>query len=137
MRSKIAKRILDETPEDLRIFVRKHSDIVVRVHQLMREKGWTQKELAGKLEKTPSEISKWLSGEHNFTLRSIAKLEAELGAEIIYVPKRDSFHVQRSGSLKSIAVKAEPVSTKISFQGGPTHSAPSKTKVQPEEPIAA
>jgi flavoprotein len=43
MRSKIAKRILDETPEDLRIFVRKHSDIVVRVYQLMREKGWTQK----------------------------------------------------------------------------------------------
>ena len=38
MRSKIAKRILDETPEDLRIFVRKHSDIVVRVYQLMREK---------------------------------------------------------------------------------------------------
>lgn len=136
MRSKIAKRILDETPEDLRIFVRKHSDIVVRVYQLMREKGWSQKELAGKLEKTPSEISKWLNGEHNFTLRSIAKLEAELGAEIIYVPKRDSFHVQRSGSLKSVAAKAEPVSTKISFQGGWTSGSPYKSRT-PEEPIAA
>jgi transcriptional regulator with XRE-family HTH domain len=37
--------------------------------------------------KKPSEISKWLNGEHNFTLRSLAKLEAELGEPIITVPK--------------------------------------------------
>lgn len=137
MRSKIAKRILDETPEEVRIFVRKHSDIVVRVHQLIREKGWTQQKLAEKLEKTPSEVSKWLNGEHNFTLRSIAKLEAELGADIFYVVKRDSFHVQRSGSLKAIAAKAEPVSTKILFQGTQTYNVHSKIKNQPEESIAA
>ena len=32
------------------------------------------------------EISKWLGGNHNFTLRSLAKLQAELGEEIIQVP---------------------------------------------------
>ncbi len=93
MRSRIAKKILDETPAEVRIFVQKYGDIVIRVHQLLREKGWTQKDLAGKLEKTTPEVRKWLSGDHNFTLRSLAKLEAELGAEIIYVPKKDSFHV--------------------------------------------
>jgi transcriptional regulator with XRE-family HTH domain len=137
MGSKIARRLLEETPAEVRIFVRKYGDIVVRVHQLLREKGWTQKDLARKMEKTPSEISKWLNGDHNFTLRSLAKLEAELGTEIIYVPKRDSFHVQRSGTLKSITAKAEPVSTKISFQGGQTIGVPSNNKTQPEEPIAA
>ena len=90
MRSKIAKRIYDQIPADVKIFARKHSDIVVRVYQLLSEKSWTQKDLAAKLEKTPSEISKWLSGDHNFTLKSLAKLEAELGAEIIYVLKNDS-----------------------------------------------
>lgn len=137
MRSKIAKRILDNTPDEVRIFVRKHSDIVVRVYELMREKGWTQKDLAGKLEKTPSEISKWLNGEHNFTLRSIAKLESELGAEIIYVPKRDSFHVQRSGGLKSVAAKSEPVPTRITFQSAQLRNSPFTSKTQPHEPIAA
>lgn len=88
MRSKIAQSILDETPEEVRIFVRKYGDIVVRVNQLLREKGFTQKELAGKLDKTPSEISKWLNGDHNFTLRSIAKLEAILGEPILIVAKR-------------------------------------------------
>lgn len=116
MRSKIAQQILDETPEEVHIFVKQYADIVVRVHQLLREKGWTQKELAGKMDKTPSEISKWLNGDHNFTMRSLAKLQAELGAEIIYVPKKDSFHVQRGGQVMASAAKAEPISGKVPFQ---------------------
>lgn len=131
MRSKIAKRIYDETPADIKIFVRKHSDIAVRVYQLLQEKGWSQKDLANKLDKTQSEISKWLNGEHNFTLKSIAKLEAELGAEIIYVPKRDSFHVQRCGNFKAAVNKTEPISTNIRFQE------PKKSSAPLNEPMAA
>jgi transcriptional regulator with XRE-family HTH domain len=104
MRSKITKKILDETPEEARIFVRKYGDIVVRVNQLLREKGFTQKDLAGKLDKTPSEISKWLKGDHNFTLRSIAKLEAILGEPILVVPKHQpvSFIMSvQNGSTKN------------------------------------
>jgi transcriptional regulator with XRE-family HTH domain len=131
MRSKVAQRILNETPEEVRVFVRKYGDIVVRVHQLLREKGWSQKDLAEKLDKTPSEVSKWLSGDHNFTLKSLSKLEVELGASIIYVPKKDSFHVQIGGTVKSSAKKAEPVSTRVSFQLA-------KKVVEPiDEPIAA
>jgi transcriptional regulator with XRE-family HTH domain len=139
MRSKIAKRILDETPADVRIFVRKHADIVVRVHQLLREKGWTQKDLSAHLEKAPSEISNWLNGDHNFTLRSLSKLEAELGAEIIYVAKRDAFHVQRGGSLKSNTSKSEPISTKIVFQSisKPMVKIANKPSVKENEPFAA
>lgn len=132
MRSKIAKRILEETPAEVKIFVRKYADIVVRVHQLLREKEWTQKDLAERLEKTPSEVSKWLNGDHNFTLKSIAKLEAELGAEIIYVPRKDSFHVQRGGNIKAAAVRAEPVPTKVQFVDA--KNAPAKIN---ESPLAA
>lgn len=87
MRSKVAKRTLNETPAETRIFVRLHADIVVRIHQLLRRKGWNQKDLANRLGKVPSEVSKWLSGNHNLTLQSIARLQAELGSEIIQVPK--------------------------------------------------
>lgn len=90
MRSKIIQDILAKTPKDVTIFVRLYGDIVIRVHELIREKGLTQQELAEKMGKKPSEISKWLSGEHNITLRSLAKLEGELGEPIIYVPKRKS-----------------------------------------------
>ncbi|MGY6560666.1 MAG: helix-turn-helix domain-containing protein [Luteibaculaceae bacterium] len=88
MRSKILQKVLDKTPKDVEIFVDKYADLVLRINQILREKGYTQKSLAEKLEKRPSEINKWLSGDHNFTLRSIAKLEAELGETLLDVPAR-------------------------------------------------
>lgn len=91
MKSKVAEQMMAKMPQDVKIFVDKYADIVVRVNQLLKEKNFTQKDLAEKMEKNPSEISKWLGGNHNFTLKSIAKLEAELGETILYVPKRLTF----------------------------------------------
>lgn len=99
MRSKVFQRILDKTPEDVKIFTRHYGDLVVRINSLLKEKGYTQKDLAEKLNKKPSEISKWLKGEHNFTLRSLAKLEAELGAPLLYVPRTKTF--KSSGGYKT------------------------------------
>jgi len=95
MRSKILQEILDETPKDVEIFVDKYTDLVIRINQILREKGYTQKSLANKLDKSPSEIHKWLSGDHNFTLRSIAKLEAELGETLLEVPVRKTAHIYK------------------------------------------
>ncbi|WNJ16588.1 helix-turn-helix transcriptional regulator [Pontibacter sp. G13] len=90
MRSTVSKRILDQTPQDRKLFVRLNADIVVRVHELMQEKGFRQIDLAKAMGKTPSEVSKWLSGAHNLTLRSLVKLQEALGEPIIQVPKRTS-----------------------------------------------
>jgi transcriptional regulator with XRE-family HTH domain len=88
MRSKTVDRLLKSTPKDIEIFVDWYADILVRINLLLHEKGITKKELAANLDKKPSEISKWLSGEHNFTLRSLAKLSAELGELLLEVPKK-------------------------------------------------
>lgn len=103
MRSKVFQRILDKTPEDVKIFTRHYGDLVVRINSLLKEKGYSQKDLAEKLDKKPSEISKWLKGDHNFTLRSLAKLEVELGAPLFYVPKTKSF-ISAGGSKTSFTV---------------------------------
>ncbi|SFE43318.1 helix-turn-helix domain-containing protein [Thermoflexibacter ruber] len=88
MRSQTVDRLLKNTPKDVEIFVDWYADLVVRINQLLRENKITKKELAEKLDKKPSEVSKWLNGEHNFTLRSLAKLSAELGEPLLEVPKR-------------------------------------------------
>jgi ribosome-binding protein aMBF1 (putative translation factor) len=88
MRSKTVDRLLKSTPRDVEIFVDLYADLVVRINELLRERNLSRKELALRLDKQPSEISKWLSGEHNFTLRSLAKLSAELGEPLIVVPRR-------------------------------------------------
>lgn len=88
MRNKIFQEILDETPKDVEIFVKLYADIVLRINELMEEKGLNQRALASKLDKQPSEIHKWLNGNHNFTLRSLAKLQAELDGVILEVPAK-------------------------------------------------
>ncbi len=87
MRSKIAQSILDGTPEDVKLFVKWYGDILASISQNLEKKGISQKEFASKLGKAPSEVSKWLNEEHNFTLRSLAKIQAELGEEILVIPQ--------------------------------------------------
>lgn len=96
MRSKVAERILAKTPEDVKIFTRLYGDLIVRINSILKERGYSQKSLAEKLDKKPSEIHKWLSNEHNFTLRSIAKLEAELGEVLLEVPKETKHYTFQS-----------------------------------------
>ncbi|AZI31925.1 helix-turn-helix domain-containing protein [Kaistella carnis] len=88
MKSKLYKQILEETPLETKIFVDKYSDLILRINQILRDKGISQKELAENMDKKPSEISRWLSGNQNITLRSIAKLEAELGETLIEIPTK-------------------------------------------------
>ncbi|MDR3697657.1 helix-turn-helix transcriptional regulator [Mucilaginibacter sp.] len=90
MRSKVAERIQKDTPEEERIFVRQYTGIVLRINEILTAKGYTQKSLAEKMNKKPSEINKWLKGSHNLTLRTLAKLEAELGEPLIYTSKEQA-----------------------------------------------
>lgn len=116
MRSKVARRILAETPEETKIFVNLYADILVRIKQLMKEKGFTQKSFADKLDKRPSEINKWLIGNHNLTLKSIAKMQAELGEPIIYVPKKIAFSGNEKVERQFIVYKNAGIDKSIKFE---------------------
>ena len=112
MKSSAVRRILADTPDEVRREVRRNADIVVRVHELIAERGMTQLELATGMGKKPSEISKWLSGHHNFTLRSIAKLESELNETILHVPKRERYTNSVNVSCTMTVIRND---TKISY----------------------
>ena len=87
MRSAVAKRILARTTSDTHHKVSKYAALVTRINFLVKQKGWTQKDLANALGKKPSEISKWMKGEHNLTWNTLCKIESELGEDIFYIPK--------------------------------------------------
>ena len=59
--------------------------IVDRIHEILKEKGLKQKDLALRLEKNESEISKWMRGTHNFTIDTLVSIENVLGEPIIEV----------------------------------------------------
>lgn len=79
-------RITDRTPPETRRLVAKALDITDRIHALMQAQSLSQKALAQRLGKSESEVSRYLSGLHNLELRTIARLETALSADILMVP---------------------------------------------------
>ena len=59
--------------------------IAERLSEIMKEKNLSQKDLAHLLNKRESEISKWLTGRHNFTTQTIARIQAALHCDLINI----------------------------------------------------
>lgn len=74
----------DITPEE-RTEARLSFQISNRLDSLMQEKGLSKKQFADAIGKRPSEITRWLSGEHNFTISTLAMLSSFFGQPIITV----------------------------------------------------
>ena len=66
--------------------------IVDRIHEILEEKGLKQKDLALRLGKNESEISKWMCGTHNFTIDTLVSIENVLGEPIIEVCYSQAAH---------------------------------------------
>lgn len=79
------KDILTILPLDVQIHTRLSIDIAHRLELLMKEEGLTKKQFAEALGRRPSEVTKWLSGEHNFTIGTLAMLSAFFNKPIIKV----------------------------------------------------
>ncbi|MDY0173935.1 MAG: helix-turn-helix transcriptional regulator [Bacteroidales bacterium] len=65
-------------------------DIVNRIHDILERKNFDQKDLAKLLGKSEAEISKWMRGTHNFTLKTLTKIEAALDEPILEVAGKPS-----------------------------------------------
>jgi transcriptional regulator with XRE-family HTH domain len=72
------------TPES-RKYTSKTLDIVDHIHSILERKGMSQKDLAELLGKQPSEVSRWMTGLHNFEMKTLVKIEVALGEEVILV----------------------------------------------------
>ncbi|MCM1071242.1 MAG: helix-turn-helix domain-containing protein [Alistipes timonensis] len=61
--------------------------IVDRIHEILTSKGYKQKDLALKLGKKESEVSKWMRGTHNFTIETLSSIEVALGEPILAIAR--------------------------------------------------
>ena len=59
--------------------------IASRIDQVMKEKGISKKQLAELTHRRPSDVTRWLSGGHNFTCKTIALIQHALGTAIITI----------------------------------------------------
>lgn len=69
--------------EEEKRFVDKSMQLSGLIYEAMQRQGLTQRALAEQLGKKESEVSKWLNGLHNFTLKTLTKLETVLGEDLV------------------------------------------------------
>jgi len=84
--NKLFRECLDQVSETTKAELDLSFAIADRIDYLLKKKGMTQRMLAKQLGKNESEISKWLTGRHNFTTNTLARLALALGEEVVSVP---------------------------------------------------
>ncbi len=79
--------IMEEVRKKITPEIQKQVDMQVmianRIYDLLEQKGMSQKDLAQKLGKTETEVSRWLCGTHNLTMATIAKIAVALDDDLI------------------------------------------------------
>jgi len=102
--SNISLEILQElTPEEAGK-IEKKMLLAAKIDNALKAKGWKKKNLAESLNKLPSEITKWLSGTHNFTTDTLWDIERVLDIELINITEKPieqviSFHLSVSEAV--------------------------------------
>jgi predicted transcriptional regulator len=79
------RNALSEIPKDVSLQVGWSFGISDKIDARIKEMGLTQKEFAKLVGKSEPEVTRWLSGTHNFTLKTLAKISAVLGEDLIVV----------------------------------------------------
>ena len=89
MASVIFKQLLDAVPLETKAEVRLSMNIALRISALMQQKQLSKSQLAHQLGKDPAEITRWLSGMHTFTTKTLGKLEQFFGKPILITPPNE------------------------------------------------
>ena len=71
------------------------------IDDAMKAKGFGKKQFADKVGRKPSEITKWLSGTHNFTIETLSDIERILNVRILNLSNRNKSKSNISGNVSA------------------------------------
>ena len=83
--SKSLEKMLGPIPAQIMGEVDLSFEISDRISELMIERGLSKKQFAEALGRRPSEVTKWLSGQHNFTIATFSMLSTFFWEPIVTV----------------------------------------------------
>lgn len=128
----IRKRI----PAEVKLMIDHSFAVVDRIDEIIVKKDISQRQLAEMLGKKESEISRWMRGTHNFTIKTIAKLETILGEPIFQIASREPvvciMNIKSGSTKTSLVVRGERTAGAGS---GKLYTTSSMAATQIEEPI--
>jgi transcriptional regulator with XRE-family HTH domain len=87
----ISNFLNEQGSPEIEKLVEKNMAIANKIYEILQSKGLKAADLARMLDKKPSEISKWLTGTHTFTTKTITKIETVLGSDIIHIEPQKEY----------------------------------------------
>jgi len=78
----VLKNLFEEMKEIERVQVETKFNLANALEALLKNKGISKSEFAAKMGKSPSEISKWMSGKHNFTIDTLMEIAHALKVDL-------------------------------------------------------
>ncbi len=85
-KSSVVAEILNNRNSTTYQHTKRNMLLAARIDDALKTKGWTKKHLADTMQKQPSEVTKWLSGTHNFTLETLYLIESYLDIMLFEIP---------------------------------------------------
>lgn len=125
-----AKRVAPE----IKLMVTRSREIATNILSVLEKQGKSQKDLADALNKKESEISRWLQGTHNFTIKTISKIETVLGESILMTSDCAIQYIyvlhQHDNLEQTLSIKTNSQMGYTSFEDGVQYSINSSTIVE-------
>lgn len=77
--------IVASIPKEVHAEVDMEMALSDRIYSLMKARGLSKAEFARSIGKRPCEVTKWLSGQHNFTIKTLAMLSTFFGESLVCI----------------------------------------------------
>ena len=78
--------------------------LALKLRRILRTEGISQNELAARMEVTPAQVTKILSGKENLGLKTISKIEKAIGQNLIEVAAEDVQPVVEFETVQSVVL---------------------------------
>lgn len=111
--SPLISGIMDELTPVEKVQTAVKMRLAAKLDDLIRQRGWGKGEFAEHLGKHPSEITKWLSGTHNFTTDTLSEIAVALGVTVgvFFAPERIDEMAHKEHLVIGTRTKAPAVGT--------------------------
>jgi transcriptional regulator with XRE-family HTH domain len=81
--SSLIKELKNKITPNMKESINRRMSLAARIDDILQARGLTNQEFAFMMGKKPSEISRWLSGTHNFTTETLWEIERVLNIQLL------------------------------------------------------
>lgn len=107
--SSLLDELLSEITPEEQEKTNKRMMLAAKIAAAIKAKGWKKSEFAERMGKYPSDVSKWLSGTHNFETDTLFEIEKVLGVDLFTWKEKEPIYIIKEVHYTEVRKLEKPV----------------------------